>query len=57
MCFHRGLIIFSENKSVLKKIINKKGTYNAKIENIIDETRDNLLGTLIYNNVKTKDLE
>ena len=56
MCFHRGLIIFSENKSVLKKIINKKGTYNAKIENIIDETRDNLLGTLIYNNVKTKDL-
>lgn len=56
MCFHRGLIIFSENKSVLKKIINKKGIYNAKIENIIDETRDNILGTLIYNNTKTKDL-
>lgn len=56
MSFHRGLIIFSENKAVLKKIINKKGTYNAKIENIIDETRDNLLGTLIYNNTKTKDL-
>ena len=56
MCFHRGLIIFSENKSVLKKIINKKGTYNAKIENIIDETRDNTLGVLIYNNTKTKDL-
>lgn len=56
MCFHRGLIIFSENKSVLKKIINKKGIYNAKIENIIDETRDNILGTIIYNNTKTKDL-
>lgn len=56
MSFHRGLVIFSENKLVLKKIINKKGTYNAKIENIIDETRDNLLGTLIYNNTKTKDL-
>lgn len=56
MSFHRGLVIFSENKSVLKKIINKKGIYNAKIENIIDETRDNLLGTLIYNNTKTKDL-
>lgn len=56
MLFHRGLIIFSENKSVLKKIINKKGIYNAKIENIIDETRDNLLGVLIYNNTKTKDL-
>lgn len=56
MSFYRGLIIFSENKSVLKKIINKKGIYNAKIENIIDETRDNLLGTLIYNNTKTKDL-
>ncbi|MDU1912085.1 hypothetical protein [Fusobacterium sp.] len=56
MCFHRGLIIFSENKSVLKKIINKKGTYNAKIENIIDETRDNILGVLVYNNTKNKDL-
>lgn len=50
--FHRGQIILSENKIFLKKFIEKKSSYNAKIEEILDKNKDSELGVLVYNNAK-----
>lgn len=50
--FHRGQIILSENKIFLKKFIEKKSLYNAKIEEILDENKNSNFGVLVYNNSK-----
>lgn len=50
--FHRGQIIFSENKIFLKKFIEKKSSYNAKIEEILDKNKNSEFGVLVYNNSK-----
>lgn len=50
--FHRGQIILSENKMFLKKFVEKKSSYNAKIEEILDENKNSDFGVLVYNNSK-----
>lgn len=52
---YKGLFIFSFGEKNLKDFIAKDGKYlyNKEIENTIDIKRDNLLGTLIYNNSGT----
>lgn len=50
--FHRGQIVLSENKIFLKKFIEKKSLYNAKIEEILDENKNSDFGVLVYNNSK-----
>lgn len=49
---YRGLLIFSTGKKNLKDFIEKDGKYlyNKEIESALDMKRDNLFGTLIYNN-------
>ena len=47
--FYRGQIVLSENKIFLKKFVEKK-SYNAKIEEILDENKNRDFGVLVYNN-------
>lgn len=49
---YRGVFILSLNEKNIKDLIEKDGKYfyNKEIENTLDLTRDNLIGTLIYNN-------
>lgn len=51
----RGLFIVSTRTRLLKEFVgnHKKYMYDKEIENSLDENRDNLLGTLIYNNKGT----
>ena len=50
--FYRGQIVLSENKIFLKKFVEKKSSYNAKIEEILDENKNRDFGVLVYNNSK-----
>lgn len=49
---YRGIFIFSLKSGLLKEFVEneKKYMYDKEIENYLDENRDNLLGTVIYNN-------
>lgn len=52
---YRGLFLFSMGEKNLKDFIakDKKYIYNKEIENTLDINRENLFGTLIYNNSGT----